>query len=166
VRPNRVLRRLIGLFLACSICLGPAVLQAQTTDSATAANAVKVTQLLKDTGLSFKTHSATTWSVELPRKNIGKVRVITSVGSDVVVTFAILAKKAAIQKTLQLLDTLASANHEYDYAKIGLDRDGDLFVRIDTPSRLIDAKELKSVIDQVANASDEVFAKISGSIKH
>jgi len=39
-------------------------------------------------------------------------------------------------------------------------------VRIDTPSRLIDAKELKSAIDQVANASDEVFARVSGSIKH
>jgi Putative bacterial sensory transduction regulator len=166
VRPNRILRRLIGLLVALSICLGPAALRAQTLDSATAANAAKLSRLLKETGLTYNTHSGTTWSVDLQRKNIGKVRVITSVGSDVVVTFAILAKKAAIQKTLQLLDTLASANHEYDYAKIGLDKDGDLFVRIDTPSRLIDAKELKSAIDQVANASDEVFARVSGSIKH
>jgi hypothetical protein len=166
VRPNRILPRLIGLLLACSIGLGPAALRAQTLDPATAANAAKLSRLLKETGLTYNTHSGTTWSVDLQRKNIGKVRVITSVGSVVVVTFAILAKKAAIQKTMQLLDALASANHEYDYAKIGLDKDGDLFVRIDTPSRLIDAKELKSAIDQVANASDEVFAKVSGSIRH
>jgi len=38
-------------------------------------------------------------------------------------------------------------------------------VRIDTPSRLIDAKELKFIVEQVANASDELFAKVSVSIK-
>ena len=164
MHPNRISRCLIGLLVAASICLGSPALRAQP-DPATAANAAKLGQLLKETGLSYTKHSDTTWSVDLQRKNIGKVRVITSTGSDVIVTFVILAKKAAIQKTLRLLDTLASANHEYDYAKIGLDNDGDLFVRIDCPSRLIDATELKSIIEQVANASDEIFTRVSGSIK-
>ena len=81
MRPNRILRRLIGLLVASSICLGPAALRAQTLDSATAANAAKLSQLLKETGLRYNTHSGTTWSVDLQRKNIGKVRVITSVGT-------------------------------------------------------------------------------------
>ncbi len=84
---------------------------------------------------------------------------------DIIVTFAILAKKATIQKTPKFLETIAVANHEYDYVKIGLDKDGDLFVRIDTLMRVTDAGEMKSVIEQVANASDEVFGKVSSSVK-
>ena len=163
--PSCRLRWLIGLSVACSICLGSPTSHAQETDPGTAASATKLAQLLKETGLAYNTHPRNTWSVDLQRKNIGKIHVIASVGSDIVVTFAILAKKSAIQKTAQFLDNLASANHQYDYVKIGLDKDGDLFVRIDTPSRLIDAKELKFIVEQVANASDELFAKISGSIK-
>src|SRR4029077_941210 len=101
--------------------------------------------------------SPTTWSVDFDRKNIGKLKVIVSTGSDIVVTFAIIAKKAAIQKTPQLMEILLKANHDYDYAKIGLDKDGDMFVRIDDPLRLIDSNELKYAIAQVADVSDELF---------
>jgi hypothetical protein len=126
----------------------------------------RIEQMLKQDDFTFRTHNATTWSIELERKNLGKVRVILSTGSDILVTFAILAKKANINKTLKLMDTLLSANHEYDYVKVGLDKDGDMFVRIDTPLRTLDAPELKAVVNQVANASDEVFAKVSGFVKH
>jgi hypothetical protein len=166
VRANRISQCLIGLLVAASLGLAAPALRAQATDPGVAANAAKLGQLLKQSGYTYKTHSSNTWSIELQRKNMGTVRVITSVGSDLIVTFAMLAKKANIQKTLPFLDTLATANHEYDYAKIGLDKDGDLFVRIDTPSRLIDVKEFKSIVEQVANASDEVYAKVSGSIRH
>jgi hypothetical protein len=152
--------------------LGPLPVRAQVSDAvgaaaqaSQAADAAKVEKLLKASGYTYTTHSANTWSVEFDRKNLGKFRVIVSTGSDLVVTFVILAKQAAIDKTPQLLETLVSSNHDYDYAKIGLDKDGDLFVRIDSPLRLIDAKELKSIIGQVANASDELFGKVSGSIK-
>jgi hypothetical protein len=157
---------------AALTCLGPLSVQAQVSDAvgaaaqaSQAADAAKVEKLLKASGYTYTTHSANTWSVEFDRKNLGKFRVIVSTGSDLVVTFVILAKQAAIDKTPQLLETLVSSNHDYDYAKIGLDKDGDMFVRIDSPLRLIDAKELKSIIGQVANASDELFGKVSGSIK-
>jgi hypothetical protein len=93
------------------------------------------------------------------------MRVILSSGSDILVTFVIMAKKAGIQKTPQLLDALATANNDYDYAKIGLDKDGDMFVRVDMPLRILDAAELKQIIDQVANASDELYPKIKAWIK-
>jgi len=121
--------------------------------------------MLKQTGYTYNTHNPTTWSIDLTRKNLGKVRVILSTGSDILVTFVIVAKKAQIQKTPQLMDRLLTANHDYDYTKIGLDKDGDLFVRIDMPLRTIDATELKSIIDQVANASDEIYAKVANWIK-
>jgi hypothetical protein len=124
------------------------------------AQATSMEAMLNETGYTYKTHNATTWSIDLNRKNLGKTKVILSTGSDLLVTFVIVAKKAAIQKTPQMMDALLTANHDYDYTKIGLDKDGDMFVRIDMPLRTLDAAELKSIIDQVANASDEVYAKV------
>jgi len=121
--------------------------------------------MLKQTGYGYTTHNATTWSIDLTRKNLGKVKVILSTGSDILVIFVIVAKKAAIQKTPQMMEALLTANHDYDYTKIGLDKDGDMFVRVDTPLRTVDATELKSIVDQVANASDEVYAKVARWIK-
>ncbi len=129
------------------------------------AQSVGMDALLKQTGYAYNTHNPTTWSIDLNRKHLGKVKVILSTGSDILVTFVIVAKKAAIQKTPQLMDALLTANHDYDYTKIGIDKDGDMFVRVDMPLRLVDAEELKAVIDQVANASDEVYAKVATWIK-
>jgi Tfp pilus assembly protein PilE len=172
MRANPIRRLMVMAAAAVLTCLGAPSLQAQVSDAVGAAaqasqasDAAKVEQLLKASGYTYTTHSPNTWSVEFDRKSLGKFRVIISTGSDLVVSFAILAKKAAINKTPKLLETLVFANNDYDYAKIGLDKDGDLFVRIDSPLRLIDAKELKSIIGQVANASDELFGKVSGSIK-
>ena len=129
------------------------------------AQSVGMDAMLKQTGYGYTTHNATTWSIDLNRKHLGKTKVILSTGSEILVTFVIVAKKAAIQKTPQMMEALLTANHDYDYTKIGLDKDGDMFVRIDMPLRSLDATELKSVIDQVANASDEIYAKVARWIK-
>src|SRR5215469_10962719 len=143
-----------AIALVAALCIGAAA-------HPSLAQSVGMDALLNDTGYTYKTHNATTWSIDLNRKHLGKTRVILSTGSDILVTFVIVAKKAAIQKTPQLMDALLTANHDYDYTKIGLDKDGDMFVRIDMPLRTVDAKELKSIVDQVANASDEVYAKVT-----
>ena len=142
-----------GLALAAALCLG-------VVSQLGSAQAMSMDDMLKQTGYAYKTHNPTTWSIDLNRKNLGKVRVILSSGSDILVTFVIVAKKAQIDKTPAMMDQLLTANHDYDYTKIGLDKDGDMFVRVDMPLRTIDAAELKSIIDQVANASDEVYAKV------
>src|SRR5262249_17119942 len=142
-----------GLALVAALCLG-------VLTQVGFAQAASMDAMLKDTGYGYNTHNATTWSIDLNRKHLGKTKVILSTGSDILVTFVIVAKKAAIQKTPQMMNALLTANHDYDYTKIGLDKDGDMFVRIDMPLRSVDAAELKSIIDQVANASDEVYAKV------
>src|SRR5262244_777064 len=83
------------------------------------AQSMGMDEMLKQTGYTYKTHNPTTWSIDLNRKNLGKVKVIMSTGSDLLVTFVIVAKKAAIQKTPQMMEALLTANHDYDYTKIG-----------------------------------------------
>lgn len=146
----------LAMLIAVSICAVAQVAFAQS---------VGMDAMLKQTGYAYTTHNPTTWSIDLSRKNLGKTKVILSTGSDILVTFVIVAKKANIQKTPQLMEALLTANHDYDYTKIGLDKDGDMFVRIDMPLRLVDADELKQIIDQVANASDEVYAKVAVWVK-
>jgi Putative bacterial sensory transduction regulator len=147
-----------GLAVLVALCLAAAAQVAL-------AQSMGMDAMLKQTGYPYTTHNPTTWSIDLTRKNLGKVKVILSTGSDILVTFVIVAKKAKIQKTPQLMDTLLTANHDYDYTKIGLDKDGDMFVRVDMPLRTVDAAELKSIVDQVANASDEIYAKVATWIK-
>ena len=150
---SHVLRGLVLMAAVC-FCLASRPALAEDVDA-----------MLKETGYNYTTHNATTWSLELSRKNTGKVRVILSTGSDILVTFIILAKKAEIAKTPQMMDALLTANNDYDYCKIGLDKDGDLFVRVDSLMRTLDGPALKQTIDQVANASDELYPKIKTWIK-
>ncbi len=163
-RANHGVRCLAAvLTVAAWVWLASSPTQAQTPGAAAAG--ANVEQMLKATGFSYKTHNAVTWSIEFDRKTIGKFRVIISNNEDIIVTFATITEKAKIRKTPQLMEALLSANHEYDYAKIGLDKDGDLFVRIDSPLRVTDSALLKSIIEQVANASGEIFTKNASFLK-
>jgi hypothetical protein len=40
---------------------------------------------------------------------------------------------------------------------VGLDSDGDIFVRCDASVRTLDAQSFKAMIDQVAAAANEVY---------
>jgi Putative bacterial sensory transduction regulator len=168
------LKVLRGLAVLVALCLALASPSARAQTPASPPKATKpvaspaarpqrptMDAMLKQTGYAYNTHNPTTWSIDLTRKNLGKVRVILSTGSDILVTFVIVAKQAQIDKTPEMMGRLLTANHDYDYTKIGFDKDGDMFVRVDMPLRTIDAKELKSIIDQVANASDEVYVKVA-----
>ena len=148
------------LVVCCAILAFPPM-QARAAET----DAAKVERLLKATGIAYNKHTENTWSVDLTRKNIGKVRVIATTTNHIVVTFIIVAKKDNINKTPQLMEALLRANHDYDYEKGGLDEDGDMFARIDIPVRLIDEEGLKYAIGQLADSTDALFPKISGFIK-
>jgi hypothetical protein len=56
--------------------------------------------------------------------------------------------------------TLLRLNAEIDYVKVGMDDDGDAFVRIDLNARGLDQQEMKDNIEQLAAAADVVYAAI------
>src|SRR5260370_20629731 len=157
-RPNHGLRCVTALLaVAAWVWLAASPAQAQTPGAV--AVGVKVEQMLKATGFTYKTHNPITWSIEFERKTIGKFPVIISNNEDIIATFTTATEQATIHETPQLMEALLSANHEYDYPKIGLDKDGDLFVRIDSPVRGTDSALLKSIIHQAANPSGQIFTK-------
>jgi hypothetical protein len=130
------------------------------------AEAKKIARLLKGTGLTYVARKATVWTVDFTARKLGKSTVIVTYDRNLLVTFAIVAKHAAIENTPQLMQTLLRANNNFDYAKIGYDRDGDLIVRIDAPLRLTDARELKNNIKQVMSVSDALVGEIGPFLRH
>ncbi|HEX4113069.1 MAG TPA: YbjN domain-containing protein [Stellaceae bacterium] len=129
------------------------------------AEAKKIARLLKGTGLHYVARKATVWTVDFTARKLGKSTVIVTYDKNLLVTFAIVAKHAAIENTPQLMQTLLRANDSFDYVKIGYDRDGDLIVRIDAPLRLADSRLLKDDVKQVMSVSDDVFGQIGQFIR-
>jgi biopolymer transport protein ExbD len=56
-------------------------------------------------------------------------------------------------------------NDQFDYVKVGIDKDGDLFVRTDLMLRNLDGQELKQQLQQVANAADEAYGQIKPMLR-
>jgi len=122
--------------------------------------ATKVAQLLDQSGYTYTRRNDTAWSINRRGNSLSEFKVIIGVGDDLMVTFVTVAKKAQMNRSQDLLLTLLRQDHEYDYVKVGLDRDDDLFVRIDSNARLLDLQEFKATVEQVAHSADDVYKQI------
>jgi hypothetical protein len=54
---------------------------------------------------------------------------------------------------------LLELNHKFDWIKLALSEDM-LYLRMDTHVRLVDGQELKYLVEQIANATDETYPQI------
>jgi hypothetical protein len=124
-----------------------------------------VDKLLAQSGYSFAKKTSNVWTIDYTGKSLAKFKVIISTGPDLVVMFVTIAKKAEFPVNTELLYKLARINHSLDRIKAGLDDDGDIFVRIDLSDRILDIKEFKVNVDQLAAAADQAYADIKPFIK-
>jgi len=76
------------------------------------------------------------------------------------VMFVVVAEKNQLRVTPELMRSLLLMNDDFDRVKIGIDKNGDLFVRVDSTVRVMDLEELKANIEQVAAATDEITKAI------
>jgi hypothetical protein len=137
---------------------------AQQPSAATRASAAKVLQLLKESGYTYKVISESVWTMELTRPSLGKFTVLMGVQDDQLVAGVVIAEKAKIPITVDLMHKMLTLGNDLDYVKIGLDNDGDAYVRVEVRTRLLDLVEFKSDIDQIADAADKAFAAIKGDL--
>jgi len=139
--------------------------EAQKPSKLTQASVAKMLELLPPSGYQFKQYSPVVWGVDFEGKAIGTFRVVMVAQENIVVIFAIIAKKAEIPHTVELLNTMLRCNHKFDRVKVGLDDDGDAFVRTDASSRVLDGEEFKAIVEQVAAAANEAYELIKPSLK-
>ena len=131
-------------------------LQAQTSPAAEA----RVSALLSESKIKFdklKSPKNVAWTINRRSAERGEFQVVLTVKSDLLIVFVTVEQKARIQRTPELDQKLLKMSHNFDFAKIGVDNDDDVFVRIDTHWRLLDAAALVEIVEQVSRVSDNVY---------
>ncbi|HTW78980.1 MAG TPA: YbjN domain-containing protein [Terracidiphilus sp.] len=146
----------------------PFAAHAQDQTPANADSIAKMVRLMTEDGYSYKTtKSSTVWAIHFTGKRINDIKVVVTIGGDAdsdLIVFVTVVQKQYMPVTADFMSNLLKQNHEIDQVKIGYDADGDLEVRTDTSLRLADAEMLKNVVEQVKNASDEIYGRIQPSL--
>jgi Putative bacterial sensory transduction regulator len=137
--------------------------------SATATHAqnnppARVAVLLEGTGYSYTKAADNVWAIAFEGKSLPKFNVVASTQEDVLVLFTIVAEKSNLKLTPDVIQRLLRLNGDLDRVKIGIDKEGDLFVRTDLSIRVLDVREMKENIEQVAAATDVVYAAVKSSV--
>ena len=83
---------------------------------------------------------------------------LVGVQDDIVVIGTVVRTKAKLELTVDLSRKLLQLNHEIQWIKIGIDHDGDLFVREEYRLDHLTPDAFNDAITDVANASKEVAA--------
>ena len=138
------------------IVTASAWLQAQTSP----AEEARVSALLSASRIKFLKHSSpknVAWTIDRRGAERGEFQVVVTVKSDLLIVFVTVEQKARVQRTPELDQKLLKMSHKFDFAKIGIDDDDDVFVRIDTHLRLLDSAALVEIVEQVARVTDLVY---------
>jgi hypothetical protein len=161
------------LLLSAALFSAAPPLHAQTPADKAAAQALvdkteKLVRLMKEDDFSYiTTSSPTVFVIHFTGEHLKDIKVILAIGSDEdsdLVVFVTVTPKATMPTTADFRFKLLKANHDYDQVKVGFDGDDDLSVRIDASMRLADATYLKNIVNQVKNASDEIYGEIQPSL--
>lgn len=130
-----------------------------------AQTAPKLETLMKQAGYpSAVKVNETTWTLDFSGKQIPKFKVVVSAtdkeASGIITAIANpVAKDRLPRNVAKLSAALLKANADFDYVKIGYDKDGDIFVRADIPPGA-DLASFKTVVEQVAAAADALYGRI------
>lgn len=122
------------------------------------ASATKIVQMLEDSGHVYGKAADNVWSVKFRGNTLDDIAVITIGHDGLLILVAVVAEKKDFKASPELLMKLVRLNDDYDRIKVGIDKDGDLFVRVDLTLRVTDSQEFKMNVEQVSAAADEISA--------
>lgn len=148
---------------AMPVSLSSRLVAASQGQSSTAA---KIRQYLEQFSGSYTKVSDTTWTIPYQGKSWKSydVYVSTIPNSDLVLIGVPVAAKKNLKPSQDLYLKLLKYNNTVDSVKVGIDDDGDLFLRADVNGRTMDFQEFKEVVEQVAAATDELHSQIKSAI--
>ena len=148
--------------LALSLLLAPVAAPAQT--------ASKLETLMQASGYksAVKVNDAT-WTLDFAGKQIPKFKVVVTAtdkdASGIITALANPAAKDQLPRNrANLSAAMMKANGDFDYVKIGFDKEGDVFVRADIPPSA-DLASFKTVVEQVAAAADEFYGRVKSLLR-
>ena len=131
--------------------------------------AAKLEALIKNSGYTASKVGDNVWTIDFTGKQLAKFRVILSASSKdkdgIVVIFANALEKSRLPATTNFMTLLLKANHDFDYVKVGIDGEGDVFVRADIPDG-VDGAYFKSIVEQVAAATDQLYGRMKPLLRN
>lgn len=157
-KENRM-KRFIALFggtvLACIINITAVQAQTPPPDQAVKTNRSRVVQLLEESGYNYSKSSDDVWVIPYNGNNLKEFNVVTVLEQHLIVLVVIVAEKPQVKLSQEMMARALRLNEEFDRVKIGISESGNLFVRTDLSLRILDGRELKENIEQIAAAADE-----------
>jgi len=121
--------------------------------------AAEIVALLEKSGYSYKKVADGLWEVPGTGKSLREFAIRLALADDVLLVMVKLVDRKDLKLQPALSTKLLELNHKFDSIKLALSEDM-LYLRMDTHVRLLDDQELKYLVEQIANATDETYPQI------
>ena len=141
----------ILLSLSCGVC------SVAAQDKSKGAS--EMVALLEKSGYSYTKVGDGLWEVPGTGKNLKEFGIRLALADDILLVMVKLAARKDLKLEPPLLTKMLELNHKFDSIKLALSEDM-LYLRMDTHLRLLDNQELKYLVEQIANATDETYPQI------
>lgn len=145
----------LATVLMLSLSLGVRSAHAQEKSK----GATEIVALLEKSGYSYKKVRDGVWEIPGTGKNLKEFGIRLALADDIMLVIVKLADRKDLKLQPALLTKLLELNHKFDLVKLAL-ADDMLYLRMDTHVRLLDDQELKYLVEQIANATDETYPQI------
>jgi len=110
---------------------------------------------LKSSGLDYKKPNEIAWIVNYENETI-----LVGAQDDFFLAGVVVAQKGQFRETAESLSEILKLVHEIDFVKIGLDNDGDLFVRTERKGNTMEKQEFVDYIGIVSRAAKTVRTRL------
>ena len=118
-----------------------------------------VVALLEKSGYTYTKVSDGVWEIPGTGKNLKEFGIRLALADDILLVMVKLAERKELRLQPPLLTKVLELNHKFDSIKLALSEEM-LYLRMDTHLRLLDNQELKYLVEQIANATDETYPQI------
>lgn len=118
-----------------------------------------IVALLEKSGYSYSKVRDGVWEIPGTGKNLKEFGIRLALADDILLVMVRLADRKDLKLQPALMTKLLELNHKFDWIKLALSEDM-LYLRMDTHVRLVDNQELKYLVEQIANATDETYPQI------
>ena len=120
----------------------------------------KLAQILDRSGYPYKKAADNIWVIDFKGKSLPAFSVFVTSAESLIVMGAVVAPKASMKVTPEMMFKLLRIVHDIDRVKIGFDDDEDLFLRAEVNAKCFEVEEFKSSMEQISAGVDQVHAAI------
>ena len=125
--------------------------------------APEIVGLLEKSGYSYRKVGDGLWEIPGTGKNLKEFGITLALADDILLVMVKLGARKELKLEPALLTKLLELNHKFDSIKLALSEDM-VYLRMDAHLRLLDNQELKYLVEQIANATDETYPQIKAFV--